>query len=99
MLHVMYKIREFGSSRTASLEENSRFLNREFENFANFGSRICEDLVYTVKLLLTFFFKQFEKLDVKDFLGSLALGKNLKKNFDETQNLKFLWSEGLIHKI
>ena len=31
---------------TASLEEKSSFQNREFENFANFGSRICEDLVY-----------------------------------------------------
>ena len=61
-------------------------------DFVPFG--ICQD---TVKLLLTFFFKQFEKLDVKDFLGSQALVKNLKKN--ETQNFKSLWSEGLIHKI
>ena len=52
MLHVMYKIREFGSFRTASLEENGRFLNREFENFANFGSRICEDLVYLLNIRL-----------------------------------------------
>ena len=32
---------------TASLEEKSSKRNRELENFANFGSRICEDLVYS----------------------------------------------------
>ena len=31
---------------TASLEEKNSKRNRELENFANFGSRVCEDLVY-----------------------------------------------------
>ena len=31
-----------------SLEERNSKRNRELENFANFGSRICEDLVYKV---------------------------------------------------
>ena len=41
--------REFENSRTASLEERSSIPKREFENFVNFGSRICEDLVYIKK--------------------------------------------------
>ena len=32
---------------TASLEEMNSKRNREFENFANFGLRVCEDLVYS----------------------------------------------------
>ena len=36
---------------TASLEEMNSKRNREFENFANFGSRICEDLVYFLDTL------------------------------------------------
>ena len=31
---------------TASLEEMNSKKNREFENFANFGSRVSKDLVY-----------------------------------------------------
>ena len=34
---------------TASLEERNSKRNRELENFANFGSRVCEDLVYFEK--------------------------------------------------
>ena len=36
----------FENSSNASLEEMSSFPNREFENFTNFGLRVCEDLVY-----------------------------------------------------
>ena len=43
--HSHCHFRKIENSRTASLEEMSSVTKREFENFANFGSRICEDLV------------------------------------------------------
>ena len=37
---------------TASLEEKNSKRNRELENFANFGLRVCEDLVYVYEKYL-----------------------------------------------
>ena len=46
MLHFYKQNSRVWEFLTASLEERNSKRNRELENFANFGSRVCEDLVY-----------------------------------------------------
>ena len=53
------RIREF---LTANFEEKNSKRNREFENCANSGSRICEDLVYRIFFPIPIFPEIFCKL-------------------------------------